>query len=42
VSESLADPYEELLKLLPEQDQLNVDETGDEQSGGTSDSFCRD
>jgi len=28
VSDSLADPYEELLKMLPEEDSLNVDETG--------------
>lgn len=27
VSDSLADPYEELLKMLPQEDRLNVDET---------------
>jgi transposase len=33
VNQSLQDPYEELLRLLTEEDQLNVDETGHKENG---------
>jgi transposase len=40
VSTSLKDPYEELLKLLPEQDVLNVDETGHKDQGKRLWTWC--
>jgi len=40
VSTSLKDPYEELLRLLPEQDQLNVDETGHKDQGKSLWTWC--
>lgn len=40
VSTSLKDPYEELLRLLPEQDQLNVDETGHKDLGKSLWTWC--
>jgi hypothetical protein len=40
VSSSLKDPYEELLRLLPEQDQLNVDETGHKDQGKSLWTWC--
>lgn len=33
VTDSLAEPYDELLTLLASQDQLNVDETGHKDNG---------
>jgi transposase len=40
VSDSLADPYEQLLKMLPEEDQLNVDETGHKDNGKRMWTWC--
>jgi len=40
VSASLKDPYEELLRLLPEQDSLNVDETGHKDQGQRLWTWC--
>lgn len=40
VSASLKDPYEELLRLLPEQNQLNVDETGHKDQGKSLWTWC--
>jgi transposase len=40
VSASLKDPYEELLRLLPEQDRLNVDETGHKDQGKSLWTWC--
>ncbi|MGH9652812.1 MAG: IS66 family transposase, partial [Bryobacteraceae bacterium] len=40
VSVSLKDPYEELLRLLPEQDSLNVDETGHKDQGRRLWTWC--
>lgn len=40
VSASLQDPYEELLRLLPEQKQLNVDETGHKDRGQSLWTWC--
>ena len=40
VSQSLKDPYEELLRLLPEQDRLNVDETGHKDQGKLLWTWC--
>jgi transposase len=40
VSDSLRDPYEELLRLLPDQDQLNVDETGHKDRGKSLWTWC--
>jgi len=40
VSTSLQDPYEELLRLLPEQDVLNVDETGHKDQGERMWTWC--
>jgi transposase len=40
VSASLKDPYEELLRLLPEQDQLNIDETGHKDQGKSLWTWC--
>lgn len=40
VSTSLQDPYEELLRLLPEQDLLNVDETGHKDQGKRLWTWC--
>jgi transposase len=40
VSGSLADPYEELLRLLPDEDLLNVDETGHKDSGQRMWTWC--
>lgn len=40
VSASLKDPYEELLRLLPEQDRLNVDETGHKDQGKSVWTWC--
>jgi transposase len=40
VSDSLYDPYEELLKLLPEEDLLNVDETGHKDLGKRLWTWC--
>ncbi len=40
VSGSLADPYEELLRLLPQQNQVNVDETGHKDNGQRMWTWC--
>ena len=40
VSDSLGDPYEELLRLLPRQDRLNVDETGHKDNGQKMWTWC--
>jgi len=40
VSESLLDPYEELLALLPQEDCLNVDETGHKDQGKRLWTWC--
>lgn len=40
VSASLKDPYEELLRLLPEQDSLNIDETGHKDRGKRLWTWC--
>lgn len=40
VSASLKNPYEELLRLLPEQDSLNVDETGHKDQGQRLWTWC--
>ena len=40
VSNSLADPYEELLRMLPEEDHLNVDETGHKDNGQRMWTWC--
>ena len=40
VSDSLRDPYEELLGWLPEQDRLNVDETGHKDNGQRMWTWC--
>ena len=40
VTTSLQDPYEELLKLLPQEDQLNVDETGHKDNGKRLWTWC--
>ena len=40
VSDSLDDPYEELLKLLPAEGLLNVDETGHKDSGDRLWTWC--
>jgi hypothetical protein len=40
VSASLKDPYEELLRMLPEQDRLNVDETGHKDQGKSLWTWC--
>jgi len=40
VSDSLADPYEELLRLLPQQEHLNVDETGHKDNGQRMWTWC--
>jgi transposase len=40
VSESLLDPYEELLRLLPQEGTLNVDETGHKDNGRQMWTWC--
>ena len=40
VSAALAGPYQDLLKQLPHQDQLNVDETGHKDNGKTLWTWC--
>lgn len=40
VSDSLADPYEALLKMLPQEDCLNVDETGHKDNGKRMWTWC--
>ena len=40
VSDSLANPYEELLKLLPQEETLNVDETGHKDNGRRMWTWC--
>lgn len=40
VSASLADPYDELLRLLPAEDVLNVDETGHKDRGNKFWTWC--
>lgn len=40
VSQSLKDPYEELLRLLPEEEHLNVDETGHKDQGRLLWTWC--
>lgn len=40
VSASLESPYEELLRLLPDQDRLNVDETGHKDNGQSHWTWC--
>jgi len=40
VSNRLADPYEELLTLLPEKESLNVDETGHKDNGQRMWTWC--
>jgi hypothetical protein len=40
VTTSLQDPFEELLKLLPQEDQLNVDETGHKDNGKRLWTWC--
>ena len=40
ISTSLKEPYEELLRLLPEQDSLNVDETGHKDQGQRLWTWC--
>jgi len=41
VSRALEQPYEELLRDLPDQDRLNVDETGHKQNGQEQTNHCR-
>ena len=40
VSESLQDPYDELLRVLAEEDRLNVDETGHKENGQRLWTWC--
>jgi hypothetical protein len=40
VTHSLQDPFEELLRLLPQEDQLNVDETGHKDNGKRLWTWC--
>ena len=40
VSQSLQDPYDEVLALLAHEDQLNVDETGHKDSGRRFWTWC--
>ena len=40
VSDSLLDPYEQLLALLPHEDRLNVDETGHKDNGKRLWTWC--
>lgn len=40
VADSLLDPYEQLLALLPQEDQLNVDETGHKENGKRLWTWC--
>jgi transposase len=40
VSDSIQDPYEELLRMLPIQDSLNVDETGHKDRGKSLWTWC--
>jgi transposase len=40
VSQSLKDPYDELLSFLPHEDQLNVDETGHKDNGRKLWTWC--
>lgn len=40
VSDSLQDPYDELLRVLAEEDQLNVDETGHKDNGQRLWTWC--
>jgi transposase len=40
VSESLQEPYEELLQVLADEDQLNVDETGHKENGQRLWTWC--
>lgn len=40
VSDSLAEPYEALLAMLPEEDRLNVDETGHKENGQRMWTWC--
>lgn len=40
VSDSLADPYQQLLALLPQEDTLNVDETGHKDNGKRLWTWC--
>lgn len=40
VSRSLEDPYDELLRLVQEEDRLNVDETGHKENGGRLWTWC--
>lgn len=40
VSDSLLDPYEQLLALLPQEDKLNVDETGHKENGRRLWTWC--
>jgi transposase len=40
VSQSLRDPYEELLQLLADEDRLNVDETGHKENGRRLWTWC--
>lgn len=40
VSDSLAEPYEQLLALLPTEGQLNVDETGHKENGNRLWTWC--
>jgi hypothetical protein len=40
VSHSLLDPYEELLRLLPDEQRLNVDETGHKDNGQRMWTWC--
>jgi transposase len=40
VTDSLLDPYEELLALLPNEDRLNVDETGHKENGQRLWTWC--
>ena len=40
VSDTLLDPYEHLLALLPEEDRLNIDETGHKENGKRLWTWC--
>lgn len=40
VSESLLEPYEALLAMLPREDRLNVDETGHKENGNRLWTWC--
>jgi transposase len=40
VSDSLAEPYEALLAMLPQEDRLNVDETGHKENGQRMWTWC--